>query len=102
MILLVHGGAGRRRPTKKSLQKLSEALAQRREVLKNKGTALEAVVLAITIMEDSGLFNAGAGGALQLDVVRRLDASVMEGKDLHAGAVIGLEGIRNPKTGTIS
>ncbi len=96
MILIVHGGAGRRRPTKRSLQKLSEALAEGHGVLKNNGTALDAVVLAITIMEDSGLFNAGAGGALQLDGVRRLDASLMEGKDLQAGAVIGLEGIRNP------
>ncbi|MGE5174229.1 MAG: isoaspartyl peptidase/L-asparaginase family protein [Betaproteobacteria bacterium] len=96
MILIVHGGAGKRRPTKKALQKLSEALAEGHAVLKDNGTALDAVVMAITIMEDSGLFNAGAGGELQLDGVRRLDASLMEGKDLQAGAVLGLEGIRNP------
>jgi beta-aspartyl-peptidase (threonine type) len=60
------------------------------------GTALDAVVRTITIMEDSGLFNAGLGGILQLDGVRRLDASLMEGKTLKAGCVIGLERIRNP------
>ncbi len=96
MIVIVHGGAGRSRSTKKSLQKISEALTEGYGVLKDNGTALDAVVLAITIMEDSGFFNAGSGSALQLDGVRRLDASLMEGKDLQAGAVIGLEGIRNP------
>jgi beta-aspartyl-peptidase (threonine type) len=47
-------------------------------------------------MEDSGIFNAGLGGVLQLDGVQRLDASVMEGSELKAGAVAGLEGIRSP------
>lgn len=57
---------------------------------------MDAVVAAITFMEDSGVFNAGLGGVLQLDGVQRLDASLMEGRDLSAGAVAGLEGVRNP------
>jgi beta-aspartyl-peptidase (threonine type) len=48
------------------------------------------------VLENSGLFNAGLGGVLQLDGVQRLDASLMEGKELNAGAVAGLEGFRNP------
>ncbi len=96
MLLLVHGGAGSRKPSKKSLKTLSESLSSGYEILSTGGTALNAVIETIRILEDSGIFNAGSGGNLQLDGVRRLDASLMEGKDLRAGSVIGLEGIRNP------
>ncbi|MBI5026022.1 MAG: isoaspartyl peptidase/L-asparaginase [Nitrospirae bacterium] len=96
MLLVVHGGAGDRKPTKKALKKLSESLSSGYEILINGGTALDAVVRSVTILEDSGIFNAGLGGNLQLDGVRRLDASVMEGRNLKAGSVIGLEVIRNP------
>ncbi len=96
MLLIVHGGAGERRPTKNALKKLSESLSSGYEVLRNKGTAIDAVVKSITILEDSGLFNAGSGGNLQFDGVRRLDASLMDGRDLKTGSVIGVEGIKNP------
>jgi beta-aspartyl-peptidase (threonine type) len=96
MILIVHGGAGDRRPAKKALKALSESLAHGHEILQKSGTALEAVVGAITVLEDTGIFNAGTGGNLQLDGIRRLDASVMEGKELKTGSVIGVEGVRNP------
>lgn len=96
MILLVHGGAGGKAPGDDALQKISEALSVGYRVLERGGPSLEAVVAAIAVLEDSGIFNAGAGGKVQLDGVRRLDASLMEGKLLKAGAVIGLEGIRNP------
>jgi len=96
MLLIVHGGAGNKKPSKEALKTLSESLSYGYNILHNGGSAIDAVVMAITILEDSGVFNAGAGGNLQLDGIRRLDASVMEGKSLGAGAVIGLEGIRNP------
>ena len=96
MLLIVHGGAGEKRPTKKALKKLSVSLSSGYEILGNGGTALDAVVKSITILEDSGLFNAGSGGNLQFDGVRRLDASIMNGKDLKTGSVIGVEGIKNP------
>ena len=96
MLLIVHGGAGERRPAKKTLKALSGALSQGYEILENDGTALDAVVAAITVLEDSGIFNAGTGGNLQLDGIRRLDASVMEGKKLETGSVIGVEGVKNP------
>ncbi len=96
MLLIVHGGAGERRPSKKALKVLSESLSHVYEMLKSGGTALNAVVSVISRLEDSGMFNAGTGGNLQLDCVRRLDASVMEGKELKTGSVIGVEGIKNP------
>src|SRR5512139_4195433 len=96
MLLIVHGGAGDRRPAKKALKTLALSLAHGYEILENSGTALDAVVGAITVLEDSGVFNAGTGGNLQLDGIRRLDASVMEGKELKTGSVIGIEGIKNP------
>jgi beta-aspartyl-peptidase (threonine type) len=96
MFLIVHGGAGDRRPEKEALNKLSESLSAGYRILSNRGTALNAVVESITVLEDSGIFNAGAGGNLQLDGIRRLDASLMEGRHLKTGSIIGLEGIRNP------
>ena len=95
-ILLVHGGAGHKPPKKASLDVLAEALAKGYAILLNGGSSLDAVVAAVTVMEDSGMFNAGLGAVLQLDGVQRLDASLMEGTEMKAGAVAGLEGFRNP------
>ncbi|MBI4690177.1 MAG: isoaspartyl peptidase/L-asparaginase [Nitrospirae bacterium] len=96
MILIVHGGAGDKRPTKNAIRKISESLSCGYEMLNRGGTAVDAVAKSIKILEDSGIFNAGTGGNIQLDGVRRLDASIMDGKSLKAGAAIGLEGIKNP------
>lgn len=96
MLIIVHGGAGKKRPAKKALKKLRESLEAGLQVLKENGGALQAVVEAIAVLEDSGLFNAGKGGNLQLDGKRRLDASLMEGSTLRAGSVIGLQGYMNP------
>ena len=67
-------------------------------LLKVGGSALEAVEGTIRVLEASGVFNAGAGGRRQLDGVRRLDASIMEGRLLRAGAVASIEGILHPIT----
>lgn len=96
MIVIVHGGAGLRRPSKKALERLGESLCTGYAVLRRGGSAVDAVVEAIASLEDSGAFNAGAGSNLQLDGVRRLDASLMEGSQLMAGSVVGVEGIANP------
>jgi beta-aspartyl-peptidase (threonine type) len=96
MILIVHGGAGSVKPKAGVLRKLSDSLSSGYQILLAGGSALEAVVESIKVLEDSGIFNAGCGGNLQLDGVRRLDASVMEGREFRAGSVIGLEGVRNP------
>lgn len=96
MFIIVHGGAGSRRPTLKALKRLAEAVMAGHELLRTGGTALETVVRAVEILENSGLFNAGSGSNFQYDGVRRLDASVMDGKTLRAGSVAGLEGTANP------
>jgi beta-aspartyl-peptidase (threonine type) len=61
-------------------------------------SALVAVEQTIRVLERSGLFNAGTGAHLQLDGVRRMDASIMEGESLCAGAVASIEGIVHPIT----
>ncbi len=94
--LLVHGGAGRSRPTKRQLRFLHEVLEIGWDILKNSGTSLDVVEQTIRRLEDSSMFNAGHGAKLQLDGHRRLDASLMEGRYLKAGAVAALEGICNP------
>jgi beta-aspartyl-peptidase (threonine type) len=96
MLLIAHGGAGNKKPTKKALNKLSEALSDGYALLRSGGTASDVVVSVISSLEDSGLFNAGLGGNLQLDGIRRLDASIMEGRKLRAGSVIGIEKLKNP------
>jgi len=96
MVLIAHGGGGKKRPSKKALTALGEALSEGYARLRSGAPALDTVVSVIAFLEDSGVFNAGAGSLLQLDGMRRLDASIMEGKDLRAGSVIGLEGLKNP------
>lgn len=102
MLIIAHGGAGNKKPSTKALNKLSEALISGNELLTSVGTAMDAVVRVISILEDSGLFNAGLGSNLQLDGVQRLDASIMNGSDLSAGSVIGIEGIQNPIKAALS
>ncbi len=103
--LVIHGGAGviRREdlapPVEAEYQaKLAESLAAGYAALERGGTSLEAVVAAITVMEDSPLFNAGHGAVMNADGVCELDASIMDGRTLDAGAVAGLQHIRNPIT----
>lgn len=95
-VLLAHGGAGAKRPNSAALKGLKKALEAGYSLLVAGGAALDAVTRTIAHMESSGLYNAGRGGNLQLDGIRRLDASIMEGEGLQAGAIIGLEGFVNP------
>jgi beta-aspartyl-peptidase (threonine type) len=75
---------------------LDAALATGHAILERGGPALSAVEEAIGLLEGSGLFNAGRGSKRQLDGVRRMDASIMEGARLRAGAVASVEGIVHP------
>lgn len=77
---------------------LADALAIGYALLARGESALAAVEAAIQLLEGSGLFNAGVGARTQLDGVRRMDASIMEGRWLRAGAVAAIEGIRHPIT----
>ena len=77
---------------------LAAALVTGYEVLGRGASSVEAVEKTIRVLESSGLFNAGVGSRLQLDSVRRMDASIMEGHRLRAGAVAAIEQIRHPIT----
>lgn len=77
---------------------LADALRVGYERLREGAAALDAVEAAIRLLEASGLFNAGVGARLQLDGTRRMDASLMEGRGLGAGAVAGIESVRHPIT----
>lgn len=102
-IILIHGGAGvydakdfppERRAAYHAA--LAGALRAGEAVLKADGTAVDAVVAALTPLEESPLFNAGRGAALTSDGRAELDASIMAGDSLAAGAVAGLTTTRSP------
>ncbi|MBW6497539.1 MAG: isoaspartyl peptidase/L-asparaginase [Bacteroidales bacterium] len=103
--LVIHGGSGnisreRMSPEREAayLAKLSEALEAGEAILKTGGSSMDAVVAAIMILEDSPLFNAGKGAVFNFEGRNELDASIMDGKTLQAGAVAGITNIKNPIT----
>jgi len=77
---------------------LADALAAGYDILAQGGPAFAAVECTISLLEQSGLFNAGRGANRQLDGVQRMDAAIMEGAKLKAGAVASIEGIAHPIT----
>ncbi len=102
-VLVIHGGAGtitraRLSPEKEKLyrEKLTHALETGYEILSADGSALNAVEAVIRIMEDSPLFNAGKGAVFTHAGTNELDASIMDGRTLKAGAVAGVKTIKNP------
>lgn len=101
--LVIHGGAGT--ITRESLtpeleagyrEQLTAALLAGYTILLDGGSALDAVQAAITLMEDSPLFNAGKGAVFNADGHNELDASIMDGSNLAAGAVAGVRQVKNP------
>ncbi len=101
--IVIHGGAGTilKENMTDSLEaayrsKLKEAITVGHEILKNGGNAMEAVTKTINILEDSPLFNAGKGAVFTHEETNELDASVMDGATLNAGAVAGVTHIKNP------
>lgn len=101
--LVIHGGAGTisRKDMTPEMDKqyragLKRALDAGYAVLKQGGKSLDAVQAAIRVMEDDPLFNAGKGAVFDHDGKNELDAAIMDGTNLKAGAVAGVEHIRNP------
>ena len=101
--MAIHGGAGtilkeNMTPEKEAAfkVKLNEALTAGETILKNGGTAMDAVVATINIMENSPLFNAGKGAVFTNHETNELDASFMDGKTQNAGAISGVTNIKNP------
>ena len=79
-----------------SISKLEEAIKIGHTILSKGGASLEAVTATINIMEDSPLFNAGKGAVFTHEETNELDASIMDGATLNAGAVSGVKHIKNP------
>ncbi len=101
--IVIHGGAGtilRENMTPEDeaayKAKLEEAIRVGYEILKNGGSSLDAVEKTINVMEDSPLFNAGKGAVFTNAETNELDASIMDGKTLNAGASAGTTIVRNP------
>ncbi len=101
--LVIHGGAGTILKEKMTPErerdyrdKLTEALLAGHKVLKSGGTGMDAVEAAIKVMEDSPLFNAGKGAVFTAAGTNEMDAAIMDGATLRAGAVSGLKHVKNP------
>ncbi len=102
-MLVIHGGAGTiekkfMTPEKEEAYTLAltAALQKGYEQIKAGKTSLDAVEAAINVLEDCPLFNAGRGAVFTHDGKNELDASIMDGKTLKAGAVAGVTTIKNP------
>ncbi|MCD6018698.1 MAG: isoaspartyl peptidase [Bacteroidetes bacterium] len=101
--IAIHGGAGTisknsMTPEKELAYKngLQDAIEAGESILKNGGTAFDAVESAIIQLENNPLFNAGKGAVFTHNGLHELDASIMNGVDLTAGAVAGVQHIKNP------
>lgn len=101
--IAIHGGAGTITRGKMTAEKeaayknaLADALNAGYKVLEKGGSSLDAVVAAVVSLEDCPLFNAGKGSVFTYDEKHEMDASVMKGDDLDAGAVACVQNIKNP------
>ncbi|MCX2484725.1 isoaspartyl peptidase/L-asparaginase family protein [Pedobacter sp. MR2016-24] len=102
-IMVIHGGAGTLTRKNMSVEKeaayraaLTLALQTGYKTLKAGKSSLDAVEATIHVMEDSPLFNAGKGAVFTHDGKNEMDAAIMEGKTMMAGAVAGVTTIKNP------
>ncbi len=101
--LVIHGGAGTilKEDMTPDLERaysdaLEDALNAGYAVLEQDGTAVNAVKAAIVVLEDNLLFNAGRGSVFTKKGVQEMDAAIMDGKTLKAGAVAAVRNVRNP------
>jgi len=101
--IAIHGGAGAiprsimGAENEKNYKKgLEEALLAGDTILSSGGNALDAVEAAVNKLEDNPLFNAGRGAVFTNGGTNELDASIMDGKNLMAGAVTGIKNVKNP------
>jgi len=96
--IIVHGGAGRIRDEElpQRLEGCEEAAVAGWKIIQEGGSALDAVECAVMALEDNPLFNAGTGSTLNSLGQVEMDAAIMEGYTLRAGAVAAVRGIKNP------
>ena len=103
--IAIHGGAGTILRSQMSPEKEKEytagllsSLEAGNKILESGGHSMDAVEAAIRVLEDNPLFNAGKGSVFTHDGKHEMDASIMDGKTLEAGAVAGITGLKNPIT----
>ena len=101
--IAIHGGAGTisrslLTPEKEKAyrQGLSDALTAGENILRAGGSAMDAAIAAVVSLEDCPLFNAGRGSVFTAEGFHEMDASLMRGDNLDAGAVAGVSGVKNP------
>jgi len=101
--IAIHGGAGTilkeaMTPALEAAYRaaLKDALDAGYAVLETGGTAVNAVKAAVLVMEDNALFNAGKGSVFTKEGLHEMDAAIMDGRTLDAGAIAGVRNIRNP------
>jgi beta-aspartyl-peptidase (threonine type) len=101
--LVIHGGAGTIERSKMTPEKereyragLERALTAGYEILKRGGSSLDATEAAVRVLEDDPHFNAGKGSVFTSAGTNEMDASIMDGKTLRAGAVASVKHVKNP------
>ncbi|XP_077615758.1 isoaspartyl peptidase/L-asparaginase isoform X1 [Crocuta crocuta] len=98
-VIVVHGGGASnisKDRKERVRQGIIRAATEGYKILKDGGSAVDAVEGAVTFLEDDPEFNAGCGSVLNVNGDVEMDASIMNGKDLSAGAVSAVQGIANP------
>ena len=97
-IIVVHGGAGTWHPERSQpgLEGVKKAAKTGFEILERGGSAVDSVMEAVAVMENEGVFNAGYGSSLNVEKRVEMEASIMDGKTLQAGAVGLLKDVKNP------
>src|SRR5882762_2153280 len=101
--LVVHGGAGTMERGKMTPEReheyragIENALRAGWDILQHGGSSLDATEAAVRVLEDDPLFNAGKGSVFTAAAANEMDAAIMDGKTLGAGAVAAVEHVRNP------
>jgi beta-aspartyl-peptidase (threonine type) len=97
-VIVVQGGAGTWHPERSQLglEGVKKSAKIGFDILKNGGSAVDGVMEAVAVMEDDGAFNAGYGSSLNIEKRVEMEASIMDGKTLRAGATGLLKDIKNP------
>jgi L-asparaginase / beta-aspartyl-peptidase len=108
-VIVIHGGAGNIDKDQLSIKEqnqykeaLAKALELGRKMLEEGNTAIEVVEAVIMNLEDCPLFNAGKGSVFTYEGKNEMDASIMDGRTLNAGAVSGVRKIKNPISAAVA
>jgi beta-aspartyl-peptidase (threonine type) len=96
--IAIHGGAGAITDVTKYKESLTDIISQAKDLALQGKSALDVVTETVIMLEDDPIFNAGKGSVLNAEGEIDCDASIMDGSNNHAGAIAGVQGIKNPIT----